>query len=171
MANNPVGVGVASWRSELPVLAARLVVLRELAPSDLGALVDLLSIGDASRFGLEYPVSDLLARQFIERTLQDRAAGASFTYAITGGASRPLVGVVQVRQLEPSFETAEWECTLAPSSRGTGVFLEAAKLAGSFTFGSASRSRSISASRSASASTTASSRCRPGGRGMGRPLI
>jgi len=134
MANDPVGIGVASWRSELPVLTARLVLLRELAPSDLGALVDLLSIGDASRFGLEYPVTDLMARRFIERAQQDRAAGASFTYAITGGASRPLVGVVQVRQLEPSFETAEWECTLAPSSRGTGVFLDAAKLVGSFTF-------------------------------------
>jgi RimJ/RimL family protein N-acetyltransferase len=42
---------------------------------------------------------------------------------------------MQVRQLDPTFEAAEWECTIAPSSRGSGVFLEAARLVGSFTFG------------------------------------
>jgi RimJ/RimL family protein N-acetyltransferase len=40
-----------------------------------------------------------------------------------------------VRQLDPAFEAAEWELTIAPSSRGTGVFLEASRLLGSFTFG------------------------------------
>ena len=42
---------------------------------------------------------------------------------------------MQVRQLDPGFEAAEWECTVAPASRGTGVFLDAARLVGSFTFG------------------------------------
>jgi len=55
--------------------------------------------------------------------------------AITLVGARTVVGVLQVRQLDPSFEAAEWECTLAPSSRGSGIFLEAARLAGSFTFG------------------------------------
>ena len=40
-----------------------------------------------------------------------------------------------MRQLDPSFEAAEWECTIAPSSRGSGMFLEAARLVGSFAFG------------------------------------
>ena len=38
------------------------------------------------------------------------------------------MGLVQVRALDPAFETAEWECTLAPSARGTGVFIETARL-------------------------------------------
>src|SRR5437667_1931722 len=42
---------------------------------------------------------------------------------------------MQVRRLDPVFEAAEWEGTLAPSARGTGVFLEAARLVGSFAFG------------------------------------
>jgi len=67
--------------------------------------------------------------------VRERASGLSFTYVITLAGARTVVGVLQVRQLDPSFEAAEWECTLAPSSRGSGIFLEAARLAGSFTFG------------------------------------
>ena len=69
------------------------------------------------------------------RAARDRAAGLAATFAITLTASRTLVGLVQIRQLDPSFEAAEWECTIAPSARGTGIFLEAARLAGSFAFG------------------------------------
>jgi aminoglycoside 6'-N-acetyltransferase len=42
---------------------------------------------------------------------------------------------LQVRQLDVAFEAAEWECTLAPAARGTGLFIESARLAGSFVFG------------------------------------
>ena len=117
-------------------MASRAVTLREPVAQDLGAIVDLFSIGDASRFGLDYPVTDVAVQEFIERAQRARAAGQSFTYAVTPGAARPPVGVVQVRQLDPAFEAGEWEATLAPSSRGTGVFLETARLVGSFAFGS-----------------------------------
>jgi len=50
-------------------------------------------------------------------------------------ATRAVIGLIQVRQLDPTFEAAEWECTIAPSSRSSGVFLEAARLVGSFAFG------------------------------------
>ena len=129
-------ISVSSWRDELPTLTARTVTLREPAPSDLGPLVDLLSLGDATRFGLDEPVSDVAVQQFIERVVRDRAAGLSFTYVITLSATRTVVGLMQVRQLDPAFEAAEWECTIAPSSRSSGVFLEAARLVGSFAFGS-----------------------------------
>jgi len=126
---------VPDWRAELPVLAARQVTLREPAAHDLGALVDLFSIGDACLFDVASPVSELGVGEFITRVQRARAAGQSFTYAVTLGANRPCIGVVQVRQLDPAFEAAEWEATLAPSSRGTGVFLEAVRLVGSFAFG------------------------------------
>jgi RimJ/RimL family protein N-acetyltransferase len=129
-------ISVSNWRDELPTLTARTVTLREPAPPDLGPLVDLLSLGDATRFGLDEPVSDVAVQQFIERVARDRAAGLSFTYVITLSATRTVVGLMQVRQLDPSFEAAEWECTIAPSSRSSGVFLEAARLVGSFAFGS-----------------------------------
>jgi RimJ/RimL family protein N-acetyltransferase len=129
-------VFVPNWRTELPTLTARLVTLREPVVQDLGPLVDLLSAADATRFGMDDETSEVTVQKLIERVARERATGASFTYAITTGAMRPPVGLIQVRQLDPSFEVAEWECTVAPSARGTGVFLETVRLAGSFAFGS-----------------------------------
>ena len=134
MPSDPTAIG-ANWRSELPALAGRMVVLREIAPQDLGAVVDLLSLSDATRFGLDEPVNEMCAQELIERAVRERASGFSFTYVITLATARTVVGLLQVRQLDPSFEAAEWECTLAPSSRGSGIFLEAARLVGSFAFG------------------------------------
>ena len=135
MATDPTAIGATNWRSELPTLAGRLVVLREISSQDLAPLVDLLSLSDSTRFGLDEPVSEVSAQELIERAVRDRESGLSFTYVITLAGTRNVVGVLQVRQLDPSFEAAEWECTIAPSSRGSGIFLEAARLAGSFTFG------------------------------------
>jgi len=125
----------AEWRTDLPTLTTKLVTLREPVAQDLGPLVDLLSIADASRFGLEEPVSELAVRAFIEKAQADRAAGVAATWGITLGMSRTVCGLSQVRQLDPTFETAEWEITLAPSTRGSGAFVEAARLIGSFVFG------------------------------------
>jgi [ribosomal protein S5]-alanine N-acetyltransferase len=136
MATDPTLTTVPNWRNELPTLAGRTVVLREPAVHDLGPLVDLLSLADASRFGVEEPTTDVAVQQLIERAIRDRSAGLSFTYVITLAAARTVVGIAQVRQLDPAFEAAEWECTLAPSVRGTGLFLDAARLVGSFAFGS-----------------------------------
>ncbi len=129
-------ITVTNWRAELPALAGRTVSLREPTPQDLGPLVDLLSLGDATRFGLEEPPSELAVRQLVDRAIRDRAAGVALTYVVTLAAARTVVGLLQVRQLDPAFEAAEWECTLAPSVRGSGIFLEAARLVGSFVFGS-----------------------------------
>jgi RimJ/RimL family protein N-acetyltransferase len=127
-------LGVSIWRGALPTLSGRIVTLREPGPQDLGPLVDLLSLGDATRFGLEDPVSDVAVQELIERVVRDRSNGVAATWLITLSNARTIVGMLQVRQLDPSFEAAEWECTIAPSSRGSGVFIEAARLAGSFAF-------------------------------------
>ena len=134
MAGDP-SVIVSTWRNELPVLAGRIVTLREPTAQDLEPLINLLSVRDATRFGIDEPVSDVGVQELIERAARERAAGASFTYAIVLTAARVIVGLAQVRQLDPAFEAADWEMTLAPSARGTGIFLEAARLIGSFTFG------------------------------------
>jgi RimJ/RimL family protein N-acetyltransferase len=135
MAGEPTVIGDPAWRNELPSLTGRIVMLREPGTQDLGPLVDLLSLGDATRFGLDEPVSEVGVQELIERVLRERASGLAFTYVITHSTARAIIGLVQVRQLDPSFEAAEWECTIAPSSRGSGVFLETARLVGSFAFG------------------------------------
>jgi len=126
--------GIASWRRELPTLTARHVALREPTSDDIGALVDLLLVEDASRFGLEEGVDEVTVQLFVERATRDREAGAAFTYVAVNGSVRGVGGLVQVRALDPLFETAEWECTLAPSVRGSGVFIETARLVCGFAF-------------------------------------
>jgi ribosomal-protein-alanine N-acetyltransferase len=133
MADSPV-IGVAPWRTELPTLTGRSLTLREPAAQDLGQLVELLSLADATRFGVDEPMSGVGVQELIDRVAIDRANGVAFTYAITLTGARTVVGLIQVRQLDPMFEAAEWECTLAPAARGTGIFIEAARLVGSFTF-------------------------------------
>jgi RimJ/RimL family protein N-acetyltransferase len=133
--SEPSVLAPATWRSELPPLTGRNVMLREPTSQDLGALVDLLSLGDASRFGIEEPVSAVAVQGLIERAARERGNGLSVSYVISLAATRTIVGFVHVRQLDPAFEAAEWECTLAPSSRGSGIFMEAARLVGSFAFG------------------------------------
>ena len=133
--SDPSVLSVTTWRSEPPTMTGRTITLREPEPQDLGRLADLLSLGDASRFGIEEPVSEVGVQELIERVTRDRANGTSVTFVIALSGTRTIVGLIQVRQLDPVFEAAEWECTIAPSSRGSGIFIEAARLAGSFAFG------------------------------------
>ena len=135
MSNETPMLAMSNWRAELPVLAARLVTLREPTSSDLRPLMDLLLLADASRFGLDEPVSELAVQQLLDRIARDREAGVAFTFIVTVTSSRAIAGLAQARQIDLSWESAEWECTLAPSWRGTGVFLETARLVGSFAFG------------------------------------
>jgi ribosomal-protein-alanine N-acetyltransferase len=135
MPGEPSVIIVPAWRNELPSLSGRVVALREPVPQDLGPFVDLLSLGDATRFGLDEPVSEVGVQELIERFARERASGLAVTYAITLANTRTVAGLVQVRQLDPLFEAAEWECTISPSWRGSGIFLETARLVGSFAFG------------------------------------
>jgi len=134
--SDPTSMTVSNWRTELPVLTSRTVTLREPVSSDLGPLVDLLSLVDATRFTLDEPVNEVAVQQLIERMARDRAAGRAFAYVVSQTSTRAVIGLALVRQLDPAFEAAECECTIAPSWRGSGVFLETARLIGSFTFGS-----------------------------------
>jgi RimJ/RimL family protein N-acetyltransferase len=135
MSNETTILTSSGWRSELPILTSRLVTLREPAASDLRPLLDLLLLADASRFGIDEPVSEVAVQQFLDRIARDREAGIAFTFLVTISSSRAIAGLVQTRQIDLSWESAEWECTLAPSWRGTGAFLESVRLVGSFAFG------------------------------------
>jgi RimJ/RimL family protein N-acetyltransferase len=125
----------SDWRGELPILTARLVTLREPTAADLRPLIDIRSISDATTFGIDESSPEMAMQQVIDRAPRDRAAGVAFTYVITITSTRAVVGLVQARQIDLSWESGEWECTIAPSWRGTGVFVETARLVGSFAFG------------------------------------
>lgn len=131
--NHEPDIDRTAWRKALPVLKGPTVTLREPTHDDVGPLLDLLSTTDACRFGLD-DVCDISIVGLIDKACDDRVNGSSFMYvALT--RSRHVAGLVRVRALDPVFESAEWEATLRPSLRGTGLFLEAARLVGSFAFG------------------------------------
>src|SRR3954465_3216230 len=135
MSNESTVLTPTNWRAALPTLTARLGARRPPPPPGLRPLMDLLLLADASRFGIDEPVSEVSVQQLLDRISRDREAGAAFTFLITISSSRASVGLGQARQIDLSWESAEWECTLAPSWRGTGAFLEAARLVGSLAFG------------------------------------
>jgi len=110
-------------------------MLREVCPADGPALRDLLASADSRRYGIEPPATESAVAIWLERARERRSAGLAWTHAITLVGSDLLVGVIQVRQLDPTFETAEWESTVCERVRGTGVFQEAARLVGSMAFG------------------------------------
>src|SRR6266550_451811 len=95
-----------NWRSVLPTLSARLVTLREPSSSDLRPLMDLLLLADASRFGIDEPVSEIAVQQMLDRIAHDRRAGVAFTYVITVPSTRAVVGLLQTRQIDLSWESA-----------------------------------------------------------------
>jgi len=96
-----------NWRSVLPTLSARLVTLREPTSSDLRPLMDLLLLADASRFGIDEPVSEVAVQQLLNRIARDREAGVAFTFLVTITSSRAIAGLVQARQIDLSWESAE----------------------------------------------------------------
>lgn len=133
---DPSFVDPTNWRAALPVLTGRLVTLLEPVAHHAGPLLDLFATGEVGRFGLEEPVTEETVQQLIARAQVERGSGTALTYLVGVGSMRTFAGVIQVRQLDPMFETAEWECLIAPAWRGTGVFVEAARLVASFVFGS-----------------------------------
>src|SRR6516165_5484867 len=83
MAKETTTLSAPNWRQELPPLSARLVTLREPTMADLRSLMDLLLLADASRFGIDEPLSEVAVQQMLERIASERSSGVAFTYAIS----------------------------------------------------------------------------------------
>src|SRR5262245_63370199 len=122
------------WTRGLPVLAGSQVTLRELRPSDAPSLFALLTTEEVARF-ISPPPPDVEGfERFIAWTARQRAAGAYACFAVTLRGFDTAIGIFQVRQLEPSFQTAEWGFAIGSAFWGTGVFQTGAELVLDFTF-------------------------------------
>ena len=124
-----------AWRQELPVLAGQSTTLREPTPADFEGVLEVLLTAESVRFGLDGEASDEAILALIAQMQDERTTGRAFTYLVTLATSGRIIGLFQVRGLDPMFENAEWDAALLPFARGSGAFLEAAQLVGSFTFG------------------------------------
>jgi ribosomal-protein-alanine N-acetyltransferase len=125
----------AGWSDGLPTLTGKLVTLRELAATDGSVLLPLVSAPEVARFLSPPPQSLERFAGFIETTLVERRAGRYAAFAIVPHGSDAPVGVVQIRQLEPGFRTAEWGIAVGSEWWGRGVFQDVGELVLAFAFG------------------------------------
>lgn len=123
------------WRTSLPTLRAKGVTLRELQLSDAATLLAMLTTEEVSRFISPPPTTIAGFERFIEWTLRERAAGTYMCFGIVPAGYHQAVGLFQVRQLNASFEVAEWGFAMGSGFWGTGVFVESARAVIAFTFG------------------------------------
>lgn len=124
----------SDWRAGLPVLSDGRVTLRELRHSDAAALYTMLSTDEVTRFVSAPPPDVRGFERFIHWAHTERAAGRYACFAVVPDGYDVPVGIVQVRQLDPAFSTAEWGACFGSQFWGTGVFTASARLLLDFTF-------------------------------------
>jgi RimJ/RimL family protein N-acetyltransferase len=130
-----VAVPARDWRHALPVLTGERSCLRELEPEDAATLLPLLSAPEVARFISPPPHSLEQFAWFIETSRTERAAGRYAGFALVPHGHEAAVGVVQLRQTERGFVTAEWGFAMSSRWWGSGLFLEASRLLIDFAFG------------------------------------
>ena len=122
------------WRQGLPVLVGRGVILRELCLADAPSLCALLTTPEVARFISPPPTTVEGFEGFIKWTHVQRATGQYVCFAVVPEGGETAVGLFQIRQLEPSFATAEWGFALGSPFWGSGLFAEGASLVVDFAF-------------------------------------
>jgi ribosomal-protein-alanine N-acetyltransferase len=94
----------------------------------------MLATEEVARFITPPPTTVEGFERFIEWTHLQRAQGAYACFAVVPDGMDTAIGIFQVRQLEPSFATAEWGFAIGSPFWGTGVFTEGATLTVDFAF-------------------------------------
>jgi ribosomal-protein-alanine N-acetyltransferase len=123
-----------NWREQLPVLSANGVTLRELRASDAPALLLLLTTEEVTRFISPPPTTIEGFERFIAWAARERQEGRYLCFAVVPQGSDTAVGLFQVRQLDPSFGTAEWGFAIGSAFWGSGLFAAGAELVIDFAF-------------------------------------
>ena len=122
------------WRVSLPTLRSESVTLRELRVTDARSLFAMLSSEEVGRFISPPPATVAGFERFIAWTERERIAGKYVCFGIVPKGMNVAVGLLQVRQLDPQFDTAEWGFALGSNFWGSGIFIEAAHLMVQFVF-------------------------------------
>jgi len=129
------GAGVSlDWPAGLPVLRLNGVSLREPRLADAAGLHARLTTPSVVKFLPPPPDTVSGFERFITWVQHERQHGRHACYAIIPDDSPNPVGLIQVREIEPDFGTAEWGFALAQPSWGTGLFMECATALVGFLF-------------------------------------
>jgi RimJ/RimL family protein N-acetyltransferase len=124
----------SDWREGLPMLRGKDVTLRELRVSDAASLLALLTTEEVTRFISPPPTTIEGFERFIKWAQSERQAGRYACYAVVPDGYDTAVGLFQVRQLDPTFDTAEWGFALGSPFWGSGLFVAGAELVIEFAF-------------------------------------
>ena len=124
----------AHWRKTLPVLNGNGFTLRELRVPDAPTLLSLLTTEEVTRFISPPPTTIRGFERFINWAQREREAGRYVCFAVVPAGHHSAVGLFQIRQLDPTFRTAEWGFALGSAFWGSGLFLSAAGLVIDFAF-------------------------------------
>lgn len=131
----PVHAGHATdWRTALPRMRVENATLRELQLSDAPALLQALSAEQVTRFISPPPTIVGGFERFIAWTAREHAAGRYICFAIVPDDRGTVAGIIQIRQMDPSFHVGEWGFALDLEYWGTGLFQAAARAALAFAF-------------------------------------
>ena len=122
------------WQHGLPVLRGQRLTLRELRLEDGPALLPVITAPEVTRFMSPPPEAPNWFATFIAATARERKAGRYAGFAIVPHGEDAPVGLVQIRQLEPGFSTAEWGIALGSAWWGKGLFEDAGHLILAFAF-------------------------------------
>jgi RimJ/RimL family protein N-acetyltransferase len=125
---------VPGWQKRLPVLRSEGVTLRELRVSDAGSLLALLTTEEMTYFITSPPTTLEEFERFITWSQREHEAGRCVWFAVVPDGHDAAIGLFQIRQLEPSFDTAEWRFALGPAFWGSGLFVKGAELVIEFAF-------------------------------------
>ena len=124
----------SDWREGLPVLRGKGITLRELRVSDAASLLTLLTTEEVTRFISPPPTTIEGFERFIQWAQRERVAGRYLCFAVVPDGYDTAVGLFQVRQLDPMFDTAEWGFAIGAEFWGSGLFVAGAELVIEFSF-------------------------------------
>jgi len=122
------------WRQGLPVLHGPSVILREPRLTDAVALFTQLTTPLVARYISTPPSSPQGFERFISWVQHERHVGRHACFGIVPDGMHEPVGLLQVREVEASFGTAEWGFALGDAYWGTGLFMASAPLVLDFAF-------------------------------------
>lgn len=131
---SPTTATTSDWKKQLPVLQAKGITLRELRVSDASSLLALLTTEEVTRFISPPPTTVEGFERFIQWAQREREAGRYVCFAVVPAGSDTAVGLFQIRQLDPTFGTAEWGFALGSAFWGSGLFVSGAELMIDFAF-------------------------------------
>ena len=123
------------WQFGLPTIRGLNVTLREVRDDDASALLAMLTTEEVAECVSPLPRTVDGFGGFIAEAHHERALGHSFCFAIVPDGYEDAMGLIQVRQLEPGFGSAEWGFAIGSPFWGRGIFSDAAQAVIDFSFG------------------------------------